>query len=805
MRPLLLLIPSMFHRRLILLLGAVLVGGVALTFRLAWMTTVDAQAARELAESRLVRRVLIPTTRGRILDRKGRVLAMDRASYDVAIAYPVLSGEWAEVRAKRSARKANKDNWDLMNDEQRASIIEGYERIYNAHVDASMRMIAAYSEIGLGELLETRDEIVRKIERRHQVIVEARVAERIADRERQGYVVTAKDRERYLEIASAKIREQTIPHALVEGVPDEVAFELMRLQARTVPSMKYSDPSADVLHEEIDMLPGLEIIDATRREYPFAEQAVILERSSFPGPLKSDSTIRVVVGDVGSIMLGRVRDSVYREDAQRRSSAMRLDGDLRDRSLMEDGTDRGAYMNNDRVGSSGIESALEHELRGLRGVRTEHLQTRGVSEIDPSPGRDVRLSVDIALTARLRAILDPSVGLTRVQPWHANESLPVGTELDAAIVVLDVSTGEIVSMVSTPTPPRDGDWSHYGVRTDEEQEIFEKVRSPWVNRAVEKPYQPGSIAKALVLCGAAKLGKYDQAERIEATGHLYPDRPNMLRSWIYKDYGITHGDQLGHDPDGTDALMVSSNVFFFTLGQRLGPKGIREVYELFGIGHGYDLGLGATWAGSLGAFDGRGGTEPISDSDAIQMGIGQGPVTWTPLHAADAYATIARGGFHIEPSLLDTSAAPEVRDLGLPSWVTAAALEGLHRVVSDPDFGTGHHVTFEGVREPTFNAPGIKVWGKTGTATSSPLVVDPDGDGPMVPTTVRSGDHSWYVSLVGEEGGAPKYAIAVVVDYGGSGGRVSGPINNQVVHALVAEGYLKGAPSVNDSELVGVP
>ncbi len=75
-------------------------------------------------------------------------------------------------------------------------------------------------------------------------------------------------------------------------------------------------------------------------------------------------------------------------------------------------------------------------------------------------------------------------------------------------------------------------------------------------------------------------------------------------------------------------------------------------------------------------------------------------------------------------------------------------------------------------------------------------MIDPDGDGPLESRVVRQGDHSWYVSLVGREGGAPEYAIAVVVDYGGSGGRVSGPINNQIVHALVAEGYLPDGSEV---------
>jgi len=97
------------------------------------------------------------------------------------------------------------------------------------------------------------------------------------------------------------------------------------------------------------------------------------------------------------------------------------------------------------------------------------------------------------------------------------------------------------------------------------------------------------------------------------------------------------------------------------------------------------------------------------------------------------------------------------------------------------------------------------VWGKTGTATSSPLVIDPDdfgegNNGPMERRVVREGDHSWYVTLVAPEGESPKYAIAVVVDYGGSGGRVSGPINNQVIHALIAEGYLPQSVSVVEGE-----
>ncbi|MCA9306035.1 MAG: hypothetical protein KDA16_05855, partial [Phycisphaerales bacterium] len=68
---------------------------------------------------------------------------------------------------------------------------------------------------------------------------------------------------------------------------------------------------------------------------------------------------------------------------------------------------------------------------------------------------------------------------------------------------------------------------------------------------------------------------------------------------------------------------------------------------------------------------------------------------------------------------------------------------------------------------------------------------DPDGAGPMPrPVRMDRGDHSWLVMLVGPEDGLPRYAIAVITEYAGSGSRVSGPIANQIVHALIAEGYL---------------
>jgi cell division protein FtsI/penicillin-binding protein 2 len=67
------------------------------------------------------------------------------------------------------------------------------------------------------------------------------------------------------------------------------------------------------------------------------------------------------------------------------------------------------------------------------------------------------------------------------------------------------------------------------------------------------------------------------------------------------------------------------------------------------------------------------------------------------------------------------------------------------------------------------------------------LLIDPDGEGPAERAIARAGDHSWFVVLVGK--GKPQYAIATVMEYAGSGAKVSGPIINQVITALSIEGY----------------
>lgn len=814
-------IPSMFHRRVLLLVVMVFGAFVLMLVRLGWMTLGEnGEQSRADASKRLVSKSWLPTVRGTIFDRKGRVLAGDRASYDISLDYRILAGQWVysdrsgkyygmdmERYARRLAIRHNENIWDDLNLDEQNQIVANFEQALQNKVDAMYQYISDQTQTPIEDLYAKRDEIVDRVSKVKSEYT-ARTRKRLhEDYQSRNSVPSASDIKRIERIAVEPIAEEVAAHAMVSDVSDDIGFAFIRQQAIRTPLVVQEDEDQGRPAIGESVLPGLSVIDATSRIYPYRDIEVWIDRSSFPPPIQSESMVTIVENDIGSMILGSVRSGLQASDKQRRAQALEDNPLLKARSTTSDGTDRGGYWLNDQIGRSGIERAYEDHLRGLRGVSVENKQTGESLETLSTPGLDISLTLDIMLQARIRAILDPQLGLTRVQEWHKNEepTTPVGTPLDAGVIVLEVATGEILALVSTPVPPLDGDWTKYGVRTDEDKRRFDKIHSPYVNRAIGMPYPPGSVAKAIVLNGAAKYGVYTEGRRIEATGYLLADHPFRFRSWMWKQHGLTHAEVLGRDPDAVDALMVSSNVFFFTLGRELDAEGITKTYKEFGVGERYNLGVGYEWPGSIGRFDGPGDGTDVTLDEATLMGIGQGPVTWTPLHAADAFATLARQGNRIQPKLIRDGRAPAVTNLDLPAWSIRNALEGLHEVVTNVEYGTGRAIRYEefGPQVPIFNAPGIRVWGKTGTATAPDILFDPDligdTDGPLDPVVVRDGDHSWFVTLVGREGGSPEYAIAVVVDYAGSGGRVSGPINNQIIYALIEEGYL---PKVED-EFVG--
>lgn len=748
-------IPSMFLRRLMLLGGVFCAVVVVLAGQGYRLTVLQGDRHAEAAESRLTLEKWTPTVRGRVLDRKDRVLALDKPGFDVMVSYPVISGEWAYEQAWREARKKHRAQWPRMSAAQRDAAAKELLPPYEQKQSEVWTRLARTLAVSPEDLAQTRNRIIAKVQRTVSTTklrwLEERI-EKFGALNDRGEAMTIRDVDRPI-----AVEREMFPVAA--GASEDKLFELRRIE---------SD------------LPGVQVVEAAVRVYPYETMLVTLSRAHYPDALRRDlpEEFAVQVRGVATHALGWMR-GIRAEDVAAQPRKDPVTGTL----------NRARYFERDKVGAGGVEESAERTLRGKRGVRREHLDT-GELEAEPAePGADVRLTLDINLQSRVQALMSPESGFGALQAWHLSPQLdqrpkfPLGTPLNGAAVILEIDSGEILAAVSMPTFTREQ-------AQERPETVFDDpVNTPYVNRVVAKPYPPGSVVKPLILASAVSQGVHSLGRLIECTGHLYPNQPTMYRCWVYKQNNTTHSAFFEGALNPVQALAVSCNIYFFTLGRALGVDGVRRWYEAFGVGQPFNLGIGQEWPGSiLKKLPGPGGRiEPPQLQDAIFMGIGQGPIDWTPLHAADAYATLARSGTRIVPRILK-DAPVKAHDLRLDASACDAALEGLFAAANDLDIGSGSRLMLDGVKVPMFNHPDLDVRGKTGTAAAPRVLADLDNDGER--EIAREGDHSWYVVLVGPKGKSPRYAIAVVMEYAGSGGRVSGPIANQIIWALKAEGYL---------------
>ena len=510
------------------------------------------------------------------------------------------------------------------------------------------------------------------------------------------------------------------------------------------------------LSDQLD--DAIKVQHSRKRQYPEKSQTIYIDRSTLPRSIREMKLQEIVFSGVGDLLLGDIRKKVWVEDMKRRP--------------FDNGQDLGGYRVGDEVGNRGLELSLEKDLRGLRGRVVRDRLGEELERTPPVGGQDVELTLDIKLQARVEAILSTQTGLMTVQPWHRNKGLEVGTALRGAVVVLDVNSG-VLAMVSTPA-----------LRDEEEVEGF-----PWLNRGADGMYPAGSIIKPLVLAAATTEGLYVENENIECTGHYFENVKDAARCWIYREsYNFkTHG-QL----KAVDALARSCNIFFYELGTRLGFGRLLDWYQKFGLTQPLSAKLTDPIASGT-----QGQLVPQQEDivrwkrrgelafETISMAIGQGSITWSPLHAAAAYATLARGGIWKSPTILKQVEQEEV-DIKLDPTGVKLAMDGLHDALSE-DYGTGSVLRYSSSdSEPIFNVDGLRLWGKTGTAEAPPYRSSPEAD------AISGLDHSWFLVMASHQTEiTPSVVVAVLIEHAGSGGRVAGPIANQVIHALHSEGYFE--------------
>jgi penicillin-binding protein 2 len=754
-------IPSMFHRRLLLLtVGAVAALGVLLTAA-ARLTLGEASTnARAAAEAKLVVSELTPAVRGRILDRRGRVLAHDEPGWDVCVHYSVIDGSWSHAQARAAAREEAGDRWGDMTAEAHEVLIAEKQREYDRQVAELWTLLGGLGGLGPEQVEQRRTDIVERVQYMQAYLW---------DRWREELEQELDGEDVPLDAVSRPIAEQRQSHAVLQDVSDAVRQEVQGFIAEAETGREAA--------EAMKVWSRVSVRRPTQRRYPLETMTLLLDRSNLPPTIAEDVEQEITVEGVGVHLLGQTR-KITAEDLDR------LDRPYVKRNrrgqIVYDLGGYSARWTDDTVGSFGIEASMESALRGTRGKRIRHLDTNATEEFPAIAGHDVQLTIDIQLQARIAAIMSPQYGLAVVNEWHGSKAYNRGEQgepLAGAAVVLEVETGELLAAVSHPPMP-------LRLLEDDPDAIYRDPELlPWLNRATMGSYQPGSTLKPIILLAADAAGAHPVGQAIRCEGMFDRDHPTRHRCWIYKQYMSQHGPL-----DAPTSLEVSCNVYYYTLGHLMGVGRTVDWYGRFGLGAPTGCGIEES-AGNLPDPD----TTPRIE--AINMGIGQGPVGWTPVQAAAAYAAFARDGRYVSPTLIVDNQRPqprERRDLKLRRVALDAALDGMHGVVYGSQ-GTGRTLAIEG-RPKIFNAERITVFGKSGTAqTGDYRWIDRNLDEQVQPGERRADPdtHAWFVALVQPPNASrPTHAIVVVCEYAGKGSQVSGPIVNQIIHALQDEGYL---------------
>jgi len=426
---------------------------------------------------------------------------------------------------------------------------------------------------------------------------------------------------------------------------------------------------------------------------------------------------------------------------------------------------RSNYLPGDTIGKVGVEKMCEQYLRGRRGYRRYRLSGETLREEPTVQGGDVHLTLDIVLQKRIAEMFEAK-GFT------------------GAAVVLDLGEpgapmNEVRALVSVPTY----DLNDYA--KDYPSLVRDVVRLPLMHRAIVQRYQPGSTIKPMAAIAGLAEGVITTTSTIDCRGYMY--NPDSFRCWVYRNYGYGHGPL-----NVTEGLQHSCNIFFYTVGQRLGTRRLCDWFCMFGLAEPPGTGLLGERAGTvpteqwLRARSNRG----YQPGDARFMAVGQGLLTVTPLHMADAIATIARDGVFLSPTLTLEAGPKQVRrDLPIVPAHMQAVKEGMYRVVNERIYGTAWKY---------FHGPGVTpvegvvICGKTGTATTAPQRIDSNNNGRIDPDdqVVRSGDTAWFVGFAPKDN--PRIALAVTVEYvEGGGGKNAGPIALEIVRLCKNMGYIR--------------
>ncbi|MHC4707765.1 MAG: penicillin-binding transpeptidase domain-containing protein, partial [Planctomycetota bacterium] len=434
----------------------------------------------------------------------------------------------------------------------------------------------------------------------------------------------------------------------------------------------------------------------------------------------------------------------------------------RDKELFEN--DRlASYLSDEVCGREGVEYVCEEVLRGRRGEVVYDIDKQLIRRTKTEFGEDISLTLDIELQ---KEIEDHLADCER----NPNCRRPT------AAVVIEVTTGDILALVSTPV------FDLNRARYDYD-DIVAHPNEPFRNRAIYKQYPPGSVIKPLILIAGLESGKITPLEVISCPAKKAPD--DWPSCWLFNKY-----KWLGHDDKwqnhARNAIRGSCNIYFSRLADRIEPDVFQQWFFRFGYGREFPLPPASFFAyhrsrnrtlpansparnlrQAPGIVSSGTSQRNILPQERRLFGIGQGNLRVTPLQVANAMAAIARGGVYKLPRLcIEDPNAPGLGgvSLNISPRTLAVIRDGMNAVINESS-GTAYNE----FRNARFAQQGVEVFGKTGS-TEEP-------------------ENAWFAGFAEDTTGR-SVAVAVLVEEGERGSSDAAPLARDIFQFCINAAYI---------------
>ncbi|WP_180682816.1 penicillin-binding protein 2 [Tepidicella baoligensis] len=419
---------------------------------------------------------------------------------------------------------------------------------------------------------------------------------------------------------------------------------------------------------------------------------------------------------------------------------------------------RSNYRGTDHIGKLGIEQSYEEHLHGTTGFeRVETTATgRAVRSLEitpPVPGDSVRLTID----ARLQHLVERLYGDRR-----------------GALVAIDPRNGDILAFVSMPT--FNPNLFVEGIDAESWRALNESIDRPLLNRALRGTYPPGSTYKPFMALAGLETGSRKPSTTIHDPGF-----------WVFGNHRYRSvGERSLGMVDLRRSIVVSSNVYYYTLANEMGIDAIHDFMKPLGFGQhtGIDLvgeakGILPSPAWKRSTFK-RPEQQRWYAGETISVGIGQGYNSFTMLQLASAMATLAHHGVRHTPHLGLSIHTPQDRQ-GRPIYRAAGTPLGYRPEHLRAVLDAMEAVTTEGTSARVFAGAPYRSGGKTGTAQAVSIGQRERYDAAKLAEHQR--DHSLYVAFAPVE--EPTVALAVIVENAGFGSASAAPIARRVFDYLL--------------------